>query len=71
MMDKKAEAVIELTSEFKPVMLIYSGDVPKERFECQAKVDENGEIICKIYVNYEVKLDNYEEFLKYFHLSEE
>ena len=61
----------DLTSEFKPVILKYSGDVPKEKFKCQAKVDESGKIICKIYVDYQTKLDSYEEFLKYFHLNEE
>lgn len=61
----------ELTSEFKPVILECSEDVPKEKFECQAKVDENGKIICKIYVDYQTQLDSYEEFLKYFHLNKE
>ena len=70
-MNAKEKVMNELTSEFKPVILRDSGDVPTEKFKCQAKVDENGKIICRIYVDYQTKLNSYEEFLKYFHLNEE
>ena len=61
----------KLGSEFTTVLLNSSGNISKEKFECQAKVDNDGKIICKIHVDFETKIDSYEEFLKYFHFSEE
>lgn len=60
----------ELTSEFKEVLLNYSEPISKECFECQAKVDDDGKIVCKIQLDYEVKIESYEEFLKYFHFTQ-
>lgn len=60
-----------LSSEFKTVLLNSSGNISKEMFECQAKVDNDGKIICKIHVDFETKMDSYEEFLRYFHFNEE
>ena len=60
----------ELTKEFKPVLLNYSDPISKELFECQAKVDNDGKIVCKIQLDYEVKIENYEEFLRFFHTQE-
>lgn len=60
----------ELTKEFKPVVLNYSEPISKDLFECQAKVDDDGKIVCKIQLDYEVKIKNYEEFLRFFHTQE-
>lgn len=60
----------ELTSEFKEVLLNYSQPISKERFECQAKVDDDGKIVCKIQLDYEVKIESYEKFLRYFHFTQ-
>ena len=60
----------KLTSEFKQVILNYSEPISKELFECQAKVDDDGKIVCKIQLDYEVKIENYEEFLSFFHTQE-
>lgn len=60
----------ELTKEFKPVVLNYSKPISKDLFECQAKVGDDGKIVCKIQLDYEVKIENYEEFLSFFHIQE-
>lgn len=60
----------ELTKEFKPVVLNYSEPISKDLFECQAKVGDDGKIVCKIQLDYEVKIENYEEFLSFFHIQE-
>lgn len=60
----------ELTKEFKPVVLNYSEPISKDLFECQAKVGDDGRIVCKIQLDYEVKIENYEKFLSFFHIQE-
>lgn len=60
----------ELTKEFKPVVLNYSEPISKDLFECQAKVGDDGKIVCKIQLDYEVKIENYEKFLSFFHIQE-
>lgn len=60
----------ELTKEFKPVLLNCSEPISEDLFKCQAKVDNDGEIVCKIQLDYEVKFENYEEFLRFFHTQE-
>lgn len=60
----------ELTKEFKPVVLNYSKPISKDLFECQAKVGDDGKIVCKIQLDYEVKIENYEKFLSFFHIQE-
>ena len=67
--DKLSEAKEELTSEFQKVFINYSGDISKDKFECKAKVDKNGKIICEIFLDMETTFESYEEFLKYFHLN--
>ena len=59
----------KLTSEFKPVCLKNSAEIPEEEFVCQAKRCEDGKIICKIKLNYEVELEDCEEFLDYFYFE--
>ena len=63
------ESKEKLSSEFKTVFLNNSSNISKEIFKCQAKVDDDGKIICKICVDYETKLNSYEEFLRYFHFD--
>lgn len=55
-----------LTSKFSPVYLKSSGKISEKVFICQAKVCENGRIICKITTDFEVSFDNNEAFLQYF-----
>ena len=59
----------ELSTEFKQVSLNYSRPISKDLFKCQAMIDSDKKIVCKIQLDYEVKFGNYEEFLNYFHLS--
>lgn len=61
----------KLNSKFVTVLLNNPNDICEENFDCQAKVDNDGKIVCKVCVDFETKFDNYEEFLKYFHFSEE
>lgn len=56
----------ELSTEFKKVLLNYSDPISKDLFKCQAKVDDDGKIVCKIQLDFETKIENYEEFLKFF-----
>jgi len=39
-------------------------------FECKAKVDEDGKIVCEVFLNMKTTFESYEEFLRYFHLDE-
>lgn len=67
--EKIEKASKELTSEFKPVLLNYSEPISKDLFKCQAKIGDDGKIVCKIELDYEVKIENYEEFLRHFHFN--
>ncbi len=69
--EKVEQARQELSTEIKQVFLNYSEFISKDLFECQAKVDNNGKIICKVQLDYEVKLENYEEFLSFFHFDQD
>jgi len=68
--NKIEEANKELTSEFKKVFIRYPGDISKDMFECKAKVDEDGKIVCEVFLNMKTTFESYEEFLRYFHLDE-
>lgn len=61
----------ELTKEFKPVLLNYSEPISKDLFVCQAKVDDDGKIVCKIELDYVVEIESYEKFLSYFHFNQD
>lgn len=69
--EKLEKASKELTSEFKPVLLNKSEHISPELFKCQAKVDEQGKIVCEIKLEHKVKFENYEELLRFFHFSKE
>ena len=64
------EARIWLTSKFKKVRLNNSKPIDEELFECQARIDTDGKIICKIHLDFETKFDSYEKFLHFFSLDE-
>ena len=68
--EKLEETKKILNSQFKTVLLNSSIDIPKERFECQAKIGNDGKIICKIHLDFETNLDTYEQFQKQFHFAE-
>lgn len=69
---EKVEKVSKkLSTEFKQVLLNYSEPISKDLFQCKAKIGEDGKIICKIQLDYEVKLEDYEKFLKFFHFDQE
>ena len=59
-----------LTSEFNTVILNDPPSISVDMFECQAKVDDNGKIICKIHCDFISKFDNYNDFLQHFHFAE-
>lgn len=40
--------------------------IPKEKFICKARLDEDGNIIYNVSLNFETKTDDYENFLKHF-----
>lgn len=61
----------ELSTEFKEVLLNYSEPISKELFKCQAKLDDDGKIVCKIQLNHEVKIESYEKFLRFFHFTQD
>lgn len=61
----------ELSTEFKQVFLNSSKSISKDLFNCQAMVDNNGKIICQIQLDHEVKFENYEDFLSFFHFSQD
>lgn len=69
--EKVEQARQELSTEFKHIFLNYSEFISKDLFECQAKVDNDGKIICKVQLDYEVKLENYKEFLSLFHFDQD
>ena len=69
--EKVEQARQELSTEFKQVFLNYSEFISKDLFECQEKVDNDGKIICKVQLDYEVKLENYEEFLSFFNFDQD
>lgn len=69
--EKVEKVSIELSTEFKQVLLNYSEPIPKDLFQCKAKIGEDGKIICKIQLDYEVKLEDYEKFLRFFHFDQE
>lgn len=60
------EAKKKLNSEFIEILLRDSSVIPKEMFKCEAKVDSNRQIICKINFNSEIRLNSYDEFVKIF-----
>lgn len=60
----------ELTSDFDTVVLKDPQGIPVEVFECQARIDEDGKIICKVHCDFISKFDNYEDFLQHFHFAE-
>lgn len=68
--ERVEEVEKELSSEFKTVLLKRSGDISKEMFECKARVNDDGKIICKIHVDFETEIDSYEDFIRYFRLNE-
>ena len=61
----------ELTTEYKPVLLKCSGSLLPEMFECQAKVNEDGKIVCNIKLEHEFKFESYEGFLLFYQLPNE
>lgn len=61
----------ELSTEFKQVFLNSSKSISKDLFNCQAIVDNDGKIICQIQLDYEMKFENYEDFLSFFHFSQD
>lgn len=69
--ERLEKASTELTTDFKQVLLNYSEPIPKDLFICQAKIDQDGKIVCKIKLDYEVKLENYEKFLRFFHFDQD
>lgn len=61
----------ELTAEFKEVLLKYPVPIDEDLFKYQAKVDDDGKIVCKIQLDYEMKFESYEKFLRYFHFNQD
>lgn len=68
--NKVEKAKKELTSDFKKVFIRNSGDISKDMFECKAKLDEDGKIVCEIFLNMKTTFESYEEFFYYFHFDE-
>lgn len=68
--EKVEKAKEKLSTEFKEVYLNYSDPIPQKFFQCEAKIGEDGKIICKVKLDYEVKID-YEKFLRHFHFDQE
>lgn len=64
------EAIAKLSEEYKPVFIKYSEPISKDKFKCEAKVSDDGKIICHVTLDSNFKFDNYDEFLKFFRLSE-
>lgn len=67
--EKLEKSKITLDSDFKTVLLKSSSNIPAENFVCQAKIDDDGKIICKISLDYQTILANYEEFNEYFYFD--
>ena len=65
------EASEKLTSEPKKVFIRRSEYIPKDRFECKAKVDKEGKIVCEIFLDIKTTLKSHEEFLKLFQFDED
>ena len=60
----------ELTAEFKKVQIKNSSAIDKQLFVCQAKIDTDGKILCKIQLDLETKFDSHEEFIRFFNLDQ-
>lgn len=65
------KTIKELTTEYTDIHLRYSNPIPKEYFECRAKIDNDGQIVCNIYLDYEVKFKDAKDFLNLFDFLEE
>lgn len=52
------------------MVILTKNPASKDLFECQSKVNDDEKIVCKIQLDYEVKIENYEEFLRFFHTQE-
>lgn len=59
------------TKDFSEITLKKYDDniIPLEKFICKAKLDEDGNIIYNISLNFESETDEYENFLKYFSID--
>ena len=72
---KKAlhKAKRELNPEYQPVLLKDARIIPVEMAKCQAKLDSDGKIVCKIHFDsdIEITLDSYEGFCFRFSLKDE
>jgi hypothetical protein len=51
-----------IKSIFKEVLLNYPRFISKEYFKCQARVDNDEKIVCKIKLEHEVKIENITDF---------
>lgn len=60
-----------LTPEFIPVFLKDQIIVCKDKARCEARIDENGKIICKVTADLQFDMDEFNRFLKFFSLDEE
>jgi len=68
---KIEKASKELTTEFKPVYLKYSEPISKKYFDCEARIDDDGKIFCKVHLDREFELENHEEFLRFFSFEQD
>ena len=66
----KEKAKEQLTSEFQKVQLKTADVISKDMLDCLAKIDDDGKIVCQIHLDYEEKLNNYEEFTQFFSLDD-
>ena len=59
------------TKDFSEITLKMHDDsiIPLEKFICKAKLDEDGNIIYNISLNFESETDDYENFLKHFSIE--
>ena len=59
------------TKDFSEITLKKHDDsiIPLENFICKAKLDEDGNIIYNISLNFESETDDYENFLKHFSIE--
>ena len=59
------------TKHFSEITLKRHNDsiIPLEKFICKAKLDEDGNIIYNISLNFESETDDYENFLKHFSIE--
>ncbi|MBR3002328.1 MAG: hypothetical protein IKF38_02005 [Clostridia bacterium] len=65
------QAQKKLTSEFQTVFLRNSSEISEKKFECTARIDENGKIICRIQTDIYWEPNDYEQFLRVFSFSQE